>query len=235
MGLGEEATARMTVLNGRLIAPALGLAVSLLAYFAQNVWHVFHIEQMTAAIRSAEHAGMALAFLLIGIVEGTVLLCVYLPGTAIAILLWLSLQPTWLEATGLMASLLVGTLVGFGLSYKSGQLLDKGLPNLIGAAHFRRTQHVIERFGLIGMAPAAFHPNHLSLVFAILGYFRARNVWAYFIVAAIAQSAWWVLYASAADLIAGQAVVTASNFQLYLAALFGAWLLYELMSGRRRT
>jgi len=235
MGLGEEATARMTVLNGRLIAPALGLAVSLLAYFAQNVWHVFHIEQMTAAIRNAEHAGMALAFLLIGIIEGTIVLCIYVPGTAIAILLWLSLQPTWIEAAELMACLLVGTLMGFCLSYKAGQVLGQALPNLIGAAHFRRVQTVIERFGLIGLAPAAFHPNHLSLVFAILGYFRARHVWAYLVVAAVAQPVWWSLYASAAHLISGQAMVTANNFQLYLAALFAVWLLYELAARRRST
>src|ERR1700752_2414564 len=144
----------MTVSNARVIAPAPGLALSLLAYLAQNVWHVFHIEQVTAAIRSAQHAGIMLAFLLIGVVEGTILLCVYLPGTAIAILLWLGLQPTWIEAAELMAGLLAGTLLGFGLSYKAGQVLDQRLPSLVGAAHFRRVQTAIERFGLIGLAPA---------------------------------------------------------------------------------
>jgi len=66
--------------------------------------------------------------------------------------------------------------------------------------------------------------------FAILGYFQAERVWRYFVVAGLAQLVWWSIYASAADLIASQNVVSSSNFQLYVAALFSIWFLYELLS-----
>jgi membrane protein DedA with SNARE-associated domain len=225
----------MTVFNQRLIAPALGAALSLLAYLGQNVWQVFHVEQITGAIRAADHFGILVGFFLIGVVEATIVLCLYLPGTAIAILLWLSLQPTWFAAAELMACLMAGTLLGFGLSYRAGKVLEKRLPELIGGAHVRRVQTLIERFGLIGVAPVAFHPNNLSFVFAVLGYFRAGRLWAYLAVAAVAQLAWWTLYASAAETISGQTLVTGSNFPLYLVALFAAWFGYELISLRRRT
>jgi hypothetical protein len=84
------------------------------------------------------------------------------------------------------------------------------------------------------LALSAFHPNHLAFLFATLGYFEIPRVWLYFVVAVTAQAAWWALYASAADMILRQTLVTGSNFQLFLAALFFIWLVYELISVRSR-
>ncbi len=82
--------------------------------------------------------------------------------------------------------------------------------------------------------PGAFHPNQLALGFAILGYFRAARVWRYFVVAGLAQLVWWSIYASAADLIASQNVVSSSNFQLYVAALFSVWFAVRVVFARSR-
>jgi hypothetical protein len=71
------------------------------------------------------------------------------------------------------------------------------------------------------------------VAFAILGYFRAPSVWRYFAVSAVSQLLWWALYASFADWAARQTMVSSSNFQLYVAALFGIWFVYELFSQRR--
>jgi hypothetical protein len=91
-------------------------------------------------------------------------------------------------------------------------------------------QSWIQRYGLVAFVPGAFHPNQLAIGFAILGYFRAPRVWRYFAVAGVAQLVWWGIYASAAELVASQNVVSSSNFQLYVAALFSVWFLYELFS-----
>jgi hypothetical protein len=109
-----------------------------------------------------------------------------------------------------------------------GRALDRRLPSLIGGAYFRKVQSAVERFGLVSFVPAAIHPNQLAVAFAIIGYFRARRVWAYFVIAVIAQAAWWAVYGSAAELISRQSLVTGNNFQLYLAILFSVWFLYEL-------
>jgi hypothetical protein len=77
------------------------------------------------------------------------------------------------------------------------------------------------------------HPNQLALAFAVLGYFKARRFWRYLVVALAAQAAWWTVYASTADLLSRQTVVTGGNFQLYLAGLFAVWFAYELTASPR--
>ena len=90
-------------------------------------------------------------------------------------------------------------------------------------------QSLIERYGLLAFVAGAFHPNQLALGFAILGYFRAERVWRYFVVAGLAQLAWWGFYASVADLVASQNIVSSSNFQLYVAALFSVWFAVRIV------
>ncbi len=217
----------------RCITPLIGVVLSLTAHLAQNVWQILHINDLTDAIKGLEHAGVLLGFFLIGVVEGTILLCLYLPGTAVVILLLLGLQPTFAEGIEFLAWLKAGTMVGYGTSLALGKALGARLPSLVGWAYFCRIQSFIERFGLMSFAPASFHPNHLALAFAVLGYFRARRLWLYFVIAGVAQAAWWSLYASLADVIFRQNLVSSSNFQLYIAALFSVWLVYELLATRQ--
>jgi membrane protein DedA with SNARE-associated domain len=214
----------------RLILPALGVAVFLLAHLAQNVWQLFHIDDVTRALRSLDPAGLVAGMALLGLVEGTIVLCFYLPGTAVVIILLLGMQPSLREALPLIAGLMAGTLAGYGASLWLGRLLQQKLPSLVGESYFRRVQSLIERYGLLAFVIGAFHPNQLALGFAILGYFRTEQPWRYLLVAAVAQCAWWGVYASAADLAAGQNVVSSSNFQLYVAGLFAIWLVYELLT-----
>jgi hypothetical protein len=216
----------------RWIAPLVGVVLSLTAHLVQNVWQIAHIDDLTNAIKGLDHAGVLIGFFLIGVVEGTILLCLYLPGTAVVILLLLGLQPTFAEGIELLAWLMAGTMVGYGASLAAGKALGTRLP-LVGGAYFHRIRSFIDRFGLASFAPASFHPNHLALAFAVLGYFRARRLWLYFVIAAVAQAAWWSLYASLANVIFRQNLVSSSNFQLYLAALFSVWLVYELLSIRQ--
>lgn len=217
-------------ISRRLILPGLGIVVFLFAYLAQNVWQLFHIDDITRAIRSLDQAGVVVGMAILGFVEACIVLCFYVPGTAVLIVLLLGMQPGWAEAFPLVAGLTLGTLVGYGASIVLGRVLQQRLPALVGEAYFHKMQGWIERYGLVAFVVGAFHPNQLALGFAILGYFRAERVWRYLIVAGVAQLVWWSIYASAADLIASQNVVSSSNFQLYVAALFGVWFVYELFS-----
>lgn len=217
-------------ISRRLILPGLGVAVFLFAYLAQNVWQIFHIEDITRAIRNLDQAGVVTGMAILGFVEATVVLCFYIPGTAVAIVLLLGMQPGWSQAVPLVAGLMAGTIVGYAASLIIGRVLQQRLPSLVGEAYFHRVQGWIERYGLLAFVVSAFHPNQLALAFGILGYFRADRVWRYFVIVGVAQLAWWSIYASAADLIARQNLVSSSNFQLYVAALFSVWFLYELFS-----
>ncbi len=210
---GWSATGERAASAWRLLPPLLGVAISLLAWTAQNVWHLFHIQDVTDGIRSLDPGGLALALFLIGAIEGTVVLCFYLPGTAVVILLFAGLQPSWSEGLPLLAALGAGTLAGYGLSVALGQALAQRLPRLVGPASFARMRGYVERFGLATVAVAAFHPNPSALAFAVAG---------------VAQGAWWTLYSATASTVSRQTVVTGGNFQLVLAGLFAVWLVYEL-------
>jgi membrane protein DedA with SNARE-associated domain len=225
---GWSATGERAASAWRLLPPLLGVAISLLAWTAQNVWHLFHIQDVTDGIRSLDPNGLALALFLIGAIEGTVVLCFYLPGTAVVILLFASLQPSWSEGLPLLAALGAGTLAGYGLSVALGQALAQRLPRLVGPASFARMRGYVERFGLATVAVAAFHPNPSALAFAVAGYLGVRRIGAYLAVAGVAQGAWWTLYAATASTVSRQTVVTGGNFQLVLAGLFAVWLVYEL-------
>ncbi|MGH6768767.1 MAG: hypothetical protein ACRECO_07080 [Xanthobacteraceae bacterium] len=221
---------RMSI-SGRLILPGAGVLVFLLAYFAQNVWHLFHVDDITRVLRGLDRSGLLLGMFVLGAIEGTVLLCFYVPGTAVVIVLLLALQTSVTEALPLLSALMAGTAAGYGASFLLGRFLQWRLPALVGEAHFRKVQGFIERYGLLAFLPGAAHPNQLALGFAVLGYFRPGGLWRYFAVAIAAQAAWWTLYVFGADLLAGQDLVTSSNFQLYVAAVFFAWFIYELFSG----
>jgi hypothetical protein len=220
-------------LTSRLILPAIGVLVFLLAYLAQNVWNLFHIEDITRAMRGLPPAGLVAGMALLGLVEGTVVLCFYLPGTAVVIVLLLGLQPSLTDALPLLGGLMAGSFLGYAASLALGGAVQQRLPSLIGEHYFRKVQALIERYGLLAFVPSAFHPNQLAVAFAILGYFRTGRLWRYFVLAAGAQIAWWALYASAAGLIARQELVSTNNFQLYVAALFLVWFVYELVSRRQ--
>ena len=230
---GWSATARRPASSWRLVPPLFGVAISLLAWYAQNVWHLFHIQDVTDTLRSLNPAGLALALFLIGAIEGTVVICFYLPGTAVVILLLAGLQPSWEEGLPLLAALWAGTLAGFALSIALGQALAQQLPRLVGPAAFARMQSYVERFGLATFAAAAFHPNPAALAFAVVGYLGLRRIGVYLAVAGLAQGVWWAVYAMAASTVSRQSTVTGSNFQLVLAGLFAVWLVYELVARRQ--
>lgn len=214
----------------RLILPGLGIVVFLLAYVAQNVLQVFHIDDVTRAIRNLPPAGFLAGMALLGFVEGTIVLCFYLPGTAVVIVLLLGMQPSFGEALPLAAALMAGTVAGYGASVLIGRVMQQKLPSLVGEAYFHKVQSLIERYGLVAFIVGAFHPNQLALSFAIAGYFQASRIWYDLLVAVAAQAVWWAVYASAADLITSQNLVSTSNFQLYVAGLFAIWFLYELFA-----
>jgi membrane protein DedA with SNARE-associated domain len=220
-------------ISRRLILPGIGVIVFLLAHLAQNVWQLFHVDDVATAIRNLDRPGVVSAVAALGLVEATVVLCFYIPGTAVAIVLLLGMQPGWADAFPLIAGLTVGTMTGYIASLVLGRLLQQRLPSLVGEAYFHKVQSLIYRYGLLAFAFGAFHPNQLALSFAVLGYFHVQKVWRYFAVGGVAQLGWWALYGAAAELVAHQSVVSSSNFQLYVAALFGIWFVYELLSQPR--
>jgi membrane protein YqaA with SNARE-associated domain len=219
-------------ISRRLILPGLGIVVFLFAYLAQNVWQLFHIDDLTNAIRGLSPAGVVLGMAVLGFIEATIVLCFYVPGTAVVIVLLLGMQPNLSEALPLVAGLSAGTLVGYAASLVLGRVLQHRLPSLVGETYFHRVQGWIDHYGLAAFVVGAFHPNQLAIGFAILGYFHGHRVRRYFIVAALAQLVWWSIYAAAADLVASQSLISANNFQLYVVAGFAVWFLYELLSRR---
>ncbi len=217
-------------LSRRLILPAAGVVVFLIAHVAQNVLHLFHVEDIARTIRGLDRANVLIGIGLLGFIEATVILCFYVPGTAVMILLLLGLQPGLAETVPLLIALMAGTMAGYVASLALGRILQQRLPSLVGEAYFRKVQSWIERYGLLAVIPSAFHPNQLAIMFGILGYFRTGKIWQFLLLAAVAQAGWWALYFAAADLIAGQGVISSSNFQLYVAALFSIWFAYELFA-----
>jgi membrane protein DedA with SNARE-associated domain len=217
-------------LSRRLILPAAGMVVFLFAYLAQNVWHIFHVDEISRSMRALSMGGLVLGMAVLGFVEGTVLLCFYVPGTAVLIVLLIALSPGWADVMPLLCGLMAGTMMGYVLSSLLGRVLQEKLPALVGETYFRKVQALIERFGLASFVIVAIHPNQLAVAFAILGYFRVARVWRYLAAAAIMQAAWWAVFASMAGVFARQTLVTSSNFQLYVAAVFLAWFVYELFS-----
>jgi hypothetical protein len=219
--------------SARAIVPLLGALLSLLAYLAQNVWGLFHIADLVAAIQSLDRGGLLIALGLIAAIEGTVLFCFYLPGIPLIILILLSLDLTWPDMLSIAASLMAGTMTGYAVSATLGRVMQERLPPLIGGSSFHRIRLFIERYGLLAVVPSAFHPNNLALTFAALGYFRARRLWLYFVTAIPAQAGWWILYANLVHTISRQNFITQSNFQLVLAVLFLLWFLCEIIPARR--
>jgi len=219
---------RVKVSQG-LIVPGLGVVVFVLAHLLQNVWSVFHVDEVTHALRGLNRTALLAAVFALGLGEGTVVLGLYLPGTAVLILLLLGLQPGWGEALPLLACLMAGTMAGYVASFLAGRLMHRRLPSLVGEARFAQVRSLLERYGRLAVIPAALHPNQLALAFAVLGYFRPARPATYFALAAIAQGLWWMVYGLGAGVVAGQDLVTRGNFQLYVAALFFVWFLYELL------
>ncbi len=135
--------------SGRLILPGLGVVVFLFAYLAQNVWQIFHIDDVTRAIQSLDQVGLVIGIAILGFIEATIVLCFYVPGTAVLIVLLLGMQPGWAQALPLVAGLTVGTMVGYGASLVLGRVLQQRLPSLVGEAYFHKAQSLIERYGLL--------------------------------------------------------------------------------------
>ena len=216
-------------ISRRLILPGLGIVVFLFAYLAQNVWQIFHIDDITRAIRGLDQAGVVMGMAVLGFVEATIVLCFYVPGTAVVIVLLLGMQPDLAEALPLVAGLSAGTLVGYGASLVLGRVLQQRLPSLVGEAYFHQVQGWIDRYGLAAFVVGAFHPNQLAIGFAILGYFRAQRVWRYFVVAALgATGVVGHLCVRGRPRRQPERRYRANNFQLYVAAGFAVWFLYEL-------
>ena len=129
-------------ISRRLILPGLGIVMFLFAYLAQNVWHIFHIDDITRAIRGLDPAGVVMGMAVLGFIEATIVLCFYIPGTAVVIVLLLGMQPNLAEALPLVTGLSAGTLIGYGASLVLGRVLQQRLPSLVGEAYFHRVQAV---------------------------------------------------------------------------------------------
>ena len=178
-------------ISRRLILPGVGVVVFLFAYLAQNVWQLFHIDDITRAIRNLDQAGVVTrhgdARLRRRQPSFSASTC---PGTAVVIVLLLGMQPGWAQALPLVAGLMAGTLVGYGASLVLGRVLQQRLPSLVGEAYFRKVQSLDRALRFACVHPGAFHPKSAGDHFAILGYFRAERVWRYLLSwRAVAQAA----------------------------------------------
>jgi membrane protein DedA with SNARE-associated domain len=170
----------------------------------------------------------------LGLVEATVIACLYLPGTAILLVLLLGLQPTGATALSLLAALNVGTALGYGASWVMGRAVHSHLLRFMGESYVTKVDAAIERYGLASLLVLAAHPNNLAVAFSVLGATSGAGAIRYFIVALVIQNIWWIGFWSVAELFSQQQIVTRSNFYLYLAALFALWLAYELIVRKAR-
>ena len=166
-------------ISRRLILPGLGVIVFLFAYLAQNVWQIFHIDDITRAIRNLDQAGIVTAMSILGFVEATIVLCFYVPGTKVFIVLLLGMQPGWAEAFA------AGR--GADCRYHGWLRRKSGARPRVAA-----TAAVAGRGGLFPQDPgvdrtlrsARLHPRRVPSQQArgrlrILGYFQAGRVWRY--------------------------------------------------------
>ena len=219
----------------RYILPLIGLTIALTAYVLQNVWGVINVETVARSIRSLDTAGMLLGIGALAVIEGTVIVCLYFPGTAILIVLLLALHLTGAEAIPVLLVLNIGTIIGYIASWLIGRALQSQLPRFMGEAYVGKINALIRRYGLASLLILSSHPNNLALAFAILGVASAGTALRYFVVAVAVQNVWWLGFAYVADLFSNQQFITQTNFYLYLAAAFAAWLTYELISRYRAT
>jgi membrane protein DedA with SNARE-associated domain len=217
----------------RYILPLIGLTIALTAYALQNVWGVINVDNIAQWIRALPVAGMLLAIGALAAIEGTVIACLYFPGTAILIVLLFALHLSGGEAIQVLLVLNAGTAVGYVASWFIGRAVQSRLLRFMGEVYVRKVDSLIRRYGLASLLILASHPNNLALAFAILGVASTGTALKYFAVAVMVQNVWWLGFASVAELFSQQQVVTQTNFYLYLAALFGAWLAYEVIRARR--
>jgi membrane protein DedA with SNARE-associated domain len=217
----------------RYILPLIGLTIALTAYALQNVWGVINVDSVAKWIRALPVAGMLAAIAALAVIEGTVIVCLYFPGTAILIVLLFALHLSGGEAIQVLLALNAGTIVGYVVSWRIGRAMQSQLPRFMGEVYVRKIDALIRRYGLASLLILSSHPNNLALAFAILGIASTATALKYFVVAVAVQNVWWLGFASVAELFAQQQVVTQTNFYLYLAAIFGAWLAYELIRARR--
>jgi membrane protein DedA with SNARE-associated domain len=217
----------------RYLLPLVGLVIALTVYALQSVWGVINVENVARSIRSLDTASMLLAIGALAVVEATVIACLYFPGTAILIVLLLALHPTGAEAARVLLALNVGTIIGYVISWLIGRAVQAQLPRFMGEAYVDKINALIRRYGLASLLILSSHPNNLALAFAILGMASAGTAFKYFAVAIAIQNVWWLGFAYTAELFSQQPFITQSNFYLYLAAVFAAWLAYELIRQRR--
>ena len=127
-------------ISRRLILPGLGVVVFLFAYLAQNVWQIFHIDDITRAIRSLDQAGVVPGMAVLGFVEATdraVFLCSRHRRRDRAAARDAARLGAGLAAGGGADG---GTLLGYGASLVLGRVLQQRLPSLVGEAYFRKVQ-----------------------------------------------------------------------------------------------
>jgi membrane protein DedA with SNARE-associated domain len=213
----------------RYVLPLVGLTIALTAYALQNVWEVINVERIAQSIRSLGTTGTLFAIGALAAAEGTVIACLYFPGTAILVVLLLALHPTGAEALPVLIALNAGSVIGYLASWLIGRSLQSQIPRFMGEAYVDKVNGLIRRYGLASLLILSSHPNNLALAFAILGMASAGTALRYFAVAVAVQNAWWLGFAYTAELFTQQRFITHSNFYLYLAALFAAWLVYELI------
>jgi hypothetical protein len=103
----------------------------------------------------------------------------------------------------------------------------------MGEAYVNKINALIRRYGLSSLLILSSHPNNLALAFAILGVASVGTALKYFVVAVAVQNVWWLGFAYTANLFTKQQFITPTNFYLYLAAVFAAWLTYELFNRHR--
>jgi membrane protein DedA with SNARE-associated domain len=217
----------------RFFLPLIGLTVALTAYALQNVWGLVHVETVATFIRGRDITGMMLCIGVLGLIEATVIACLYLPGTAILIALLVILRPSGATAIAVVLALNAGTALGYAASWLIGRAIQSHLLRFMGETYVAKVKAAIERYGVASLVILAAHPNNLALAFAILGAASVAAAVRYFIVAIALQNVWWLGFASVADLFMHQQVITSTNFYLYLAAVFAAWLAYEIVRRKR--
>jgi hypothetical protein len=190
----------------RFALPLIGLGIALTAYALQNVWGVIDVDALVAFIRARGTLGIAVCIGVLGLVEATVIACLYVPGTAILIVLLLGLQPTGTAAISVLAALNIGTILGYAGSWLIGRATQSHLQRFMGESYVAKVRAAIERYGLASLLILSAHPNNLAVAFAVLGMTSAGRGLRYFIVAVALQNIWWVGFWSVAELFLQQQV-----------------------------
>ena len=218
----------------RFIIPILGLALSLCSYLFFYYYKVIDLDSASLFISNGGEAYILLAFFVLVLIESTVAICHYIPGT-VALLILASLpQVQNISLLKLITSAFSGYLVGLTISNYAGVVLGESIKRYMGNAIFSKFQNIVERYGIYSLFLTGFHPNNASSISAIYGVAKGKIDPLVLIVAVAAQLSYAFIAIVLYYWVGFKPDISNGQPQLWLSSFFILWIAFEAIRLWRR-